>query len=294
MRKDIILTGLAAVGGALGLVLRWRQLATAYDPNTQLFLHGQPTTYLLLILLAVLALAFLLLLRNAKGPEDFLSAFRCPSTAYMTLMAASALLFLGAGVLGLLEGMAQLTLWRIAPETHLFTYPLSLLLCSLLALAAGLSTLMLGKGAYRGEPAPACSLLAIFSPLAALVWLFATHLAHGTDPVLMGYGFFLAAIALLLLAHYYVAAFFHGRPHPRRTAFCALLGSALGILSLTDGLTPFQMALTAAFVLSALASVWALLRNVFGPPWPKRLLDVRMPLGAQEETEDAVENQTED
>jgi len=286
MRKDLILPGLALGAGVLGFGLRRWQWASGYDPDTQLFASGHPAALLLLVLAAGLALAALFLLRGSKIPEDAPLPFRCPSPVYMSLMAASALLLLGSGVLGLLYGMEELALWRIDPESHLLTYPVSVMLCALLAFAAGLSNLMLGKGAYRGNAPQVCSLLALFPPMTALVWLFSTHLAHGTDPILMNYAFSLAAAIFLMLAHYDAAAAFHDRPHPFRGAFCALLGIFFGLVSLADGLPPFQAVLTAAFVLSALAGLWSLLRTAFGPPWPKRLLEARMPLGARDEEDD--------
>ncbi|MEA4932998.1 MAG: hypothetical protein VB071_05340 [Lawsonibacter sp.] len=283
MRNNSLLSGLAVVGGGLGFGLRLWQWTASYDPDTQLFTHGHPSIFLLTILTAVLILIFLLILRPAHGSGDPLSAFRCPSTLYMTGMTASALLFMGAGVLGILEGTAQLALWRADSETNLLTYPIALILGALFSFAAGPATLIVGKGAYGGTFAPSCSLLAVFPPLSALAWLFATHLAHGTDPVLMDYCFSLAAIAALLLAQYYVAAFFHDHPHPRAAAFWSLMGVFLALISFADGLSPFKMMLTAAFTLSSLSGSWALLRNLFGPPWPKRLLDARMPLGTQEQ-----------
>lgn len=161
--------------------------------------------------------------------------------------------FFGAGVLGLLYGLDELTLWRVDPKGHLLTYPAALLLCALLCFPSGLGCLQVGKGAYRGHPASSCSLMVLFPACAGLVWLFATHLNHSTDPILMGYGFSLAAAALLMLAHYEAAAFFHGRPHPRRALFFALAGTVLGLTSLLDGLPPFFAVLTAAFLLSALS-----------------------------------------
>lgn len=286
MRKDLILPGLAVGAGMLGFGLRRWQLASGYDPVTQLFAPGHPAALLLLLLAAGLALAALVLLRGIRLPENMELPFRCPSPAYMAMMAASALLLLGSGVLGLLAGMEELALWRLDPEAHVITYPVSLLLCALLAFAAGVSNLLLGKGAYRGNAARACSLLALFPPMTALVWLFSTHLAHSTDPILMNYGFSLAAAIFLTLAHYDNAAFFHSRPHPLRAAFCALLGGFCALVSLADGLPPFQAALTAALTLSALAGLWSLLRTAFGPPWPKRLLEARMPLGAQDDEDE--------
>lgn len=280
MRKSILLPGLAAAGGALCLGLRQWQLASAYHADTQLFSRGAPATWALLAATAGLLLALALLIRPGAGPTDFLSAYRCPNPLYMAGMSAGAFLFFGAGVLGLLYGLDQLTLWRADPAGHLLTYPAALLLCALLCFPAGLACLLLGKGAYRGAPAPLCSLLALAPPSAGLVWLFATHLGHSTDPVLMGYGVSLAAAALLMLAHYETAAFFHGRPHPRRALFFALSGGMVGLTSLLDGLPPFFLALTAAFLLSALSGAWALAQNLFDPP---RLQ--RMPSGAQEEND---------
>lgn len=283
MRKDILLPGLSVAGGAACLALRQWQLASAYDAEKQLFAHGAPATYALLLLTAVLAAALLVLVQGGRGAPDFLSAFRCPAPLYMAGMAAAAFLFLGAGVLGLLYGLDELALWRLDPKGHLLTYPAAVLLCALLCFPSGLACLLLGKGAYRGRPARACSLIALFPACAGLVWLFATHLEHSTDPILLGYGFPLTAAALLMLAHYETAAFFHGRPHPRRTLFFSLMGTVLGLTSLLDGLPPFFQALTAAFLLSALSGACALARNCFGPPWPSRLLSGRMPLGAEED-----------
>lgn len=287
MRKDILLPGLAVGGGAACLALRQWQLASAYNAQVQLFDHGAPATYALLLLTAVLAILLAALVQGGKDASNVLSTFRCPAPLYMAGMAAAGFLFLGAGVLGLLYGLDELTLWRLDPKGHLLTYPAALLLCALLCFPAGLSCLLLGKGAYRGRFARSCSLVALFPACAGLLWLFATHLAHSTDPILMGYGFSLAAAALLMLSQYETAAFFHGRSHPRRTLFFSLLGTVLGLTSLLDGLPPFFAVLTAAFVLSALSGSFALARNRFGPPWPSRLLTGRMPLGAEEEDNEA-------
>ena len=56
MRKDITLPILALAGGAAGFLLRRWQLASAYLPETGLFLRGAPSTYALAGLFALLAL----------------------------------------------------------------------------------------------------------------------------------------------------------------------------------------------------------------------------------------------
>ena len=286
MGKHIVLPALAVAGGLAALALRLWQLRAAYDPATQLFRSGALPTRLLLVLLLLLALALLLGLRGIgrAAPRDFLPAFRCPSPAFMAGMAASAFLFLGAGLLTLLEGLDCLTLWRADPASVPLTYPAALLLCGLLCFPAGAGTLAAGRACFRGRCPDACSLLVLFPPMAVLPWLFASHLSHGTDPVLMRYGPALAAAAAMLLALYWAAAFFHRRPHPGLTAFSALMGVVLGLLSLADASAPFQLALTAACLPSCLSYACALLRNCFGPPWPER-----MPSGAYEDEEDPDE-----
>ena len=278
MGKHVALPLLALAGGLAAFVLRRWQLVSAYDPETRLFRPGAPATLFLAGLLVLLALVFLLLGWKKGGPRDFLPAFRCPSPIFMAGMTASAFLFLGAGLLTLMEGMDRLALWRLAPSSTPLTYPAALLLCGLLCFPAGAGTLAAGRACYREACPPICSLLALFPPMAGLTWLFASHLAHGTDPALLGYGFSLLSAAAMTLALYDAAAFFHGRPHPGQMLFFSLMAVVLGLLSLADGPAPFQLALTAACLLSCLSYGCALLRNVFGPSWPER-----MPSGAQDQ-----------
>lgn len=285
MRKDIALPALAAAGGAAGFVLRRWQLASAYVPETGLFIHGAPATYALLGLTGLLILAFALGIRGDKeGPEDYLPAFGCPEAGQMTVLAASGLLMMLAGALGLKDGLAVFQMWRAAPEAYPFSNAGAQLLSSALCLPAGLGVLLMGRAAYRDELDDWACRLAPFPALAGLVWLFAAHLRHGVEPVLMKYGFTLFAVLLLTLAHYCAAAFLYGRPRRRRTAFLTLSGAAMGIVSLADRPDLFTAAATLAFSLSALALGRALLRNTFGPPWPEA---ERMPPPEEENTDNA-------
>lgn len=285
MRKDLILPALSLAGGAAGFALRRWQLSSAFQPETGLFVHGAPATYALLALTGLMTLLFLLasLSLPRRKDDNFLSAFGCPQSGFLTALTAAGMLFLAAGLLGVREGLEQLGQWRsqLEPDPYLLPHVLSLILCALLALPGGVALLLLGKASYRNElPDSACRLAPV-PALVGLVWLFVTHLQHGTEPVLMRYGFSLAAAALLMLAHYYAAGFLYGRPFRRRTAFCALLGACLGLISLADSPTFFIAALTLAFALSALALSYPLLHSSFGPPWPER-----MPSGAEGEDMD--------
>ncbi len=268
MRKDIILPALAVAGGAAGFFLRRWQLASAYQPDLGLFVNGAPATCALLGFTALMAVVFLLSsLKKREGLDDFLPAFGSPDAGQMAVLAAAGLLLFAAGGLGMQGGFQALRLWRTAPELYQLSLPASQLLTGALCIPAGLGLLHMGRMAYRGALNHSGCFLASFPALAALVWVFASHLKHGTEPVLMKYGFSLFAALLLTLAHYYAAGFLYGRPRPRRTLFCALMGVTVGITSLAGGPDLFTAAATAAFSLSALGFARALL----GGPWPERM-----------------------
>ena len=268
MRRDIVLPVLAVAGGVAGFFLRRWQLASAYDPETELFVHSAPATGALLGLTALLALAFLLaVLKKKEGLDDFLPAFGSPGTGQMTIFAAAGLLMMAAGMAGLFSGLRAIQLWQLAPEEYQLSTLATRLLAAALCLPAGNAVLLMGRMAYRGELNDWACRLASLPALAGLVWLFATHLKHGTEPVLMKYALGLFAALLLTLAHYCVAGFLYGKPRPRGTLFFALTGVALGITALADGPDLFAAVATAAFSLSALGFARALLAG----PWPERM-----------------------
>ncbi len=299
MRKDILLPGLALAGGALGFGLRRWQLASAYDREAQLFRSGAPATWALLAVLVLLALALLppVWKLRSGGDGDFLTLFRCPSALFMTVMAASGFLFLGAGLLGPLDGMETLAAWRADVEAARLvgstpppaTYPASLFLCAALCFPSGAAALLLGRAAYRGELNGSVSLLASFPSFTGLVWLFAIHFGHNIDPALMRFGFTLLAAALFALTCYGVAGTLFGDVRPRLTCYCALLGACVGLTALGGGLSRSEALLDLAFVLSSLAWAHALLYKSPEPVRPER-----MPQGGQEqETEPPLDDKLE-
>ena len=223
MGKNVYLPGLALIGGVLGLGLRLWQRRVSFDPETLLFPAGGPAPVLLLALTAAVAAILLLALRREGPPNTAEEALPCPSALYMTLMAAGALLMLAGGALTAQEGFYQLTVWRAnlaaGSATYPVTYPIALLLCALLSFLSGPALLVLGREGYRGPITTKAGPWSLVQPAAGLAWLFAFHLNHGTDPVLMDYGPALAAVAFLMLGSYELAALRYAHPHPRRGLF---------------------------------------------------------------------------
>ena len=264
MRNNIILPAAALVAGVAGFVLRLRQWSSCYDPIEERFVSGSAIAMGLVLILAVFAAMFLIAAFKCT-PKKKPMPLTCSDPLYMMLMAAGGFLFFGAGALGLLEGMQLMQLWRSGLITVAASYPAALLLCGGLSLVAGICVLVVGKYAYRPVEGKSASLPAVLPPFALLVWLFATHQAHATDPIFMGYGVYLSAAALLTLAHYDAAGFYHGQHHKRRFLFCTLMGTTLAVASFGDGLSYFQMAMAAACILTALGHAYALLSPATEP-----------------------------
>ena len=264
MRNQIILPGLAVCGGAAGFAVRKWLWLSAYDPASELFAKGSPAVMALGGFLLVMAAVLFLLSKKAAPDHPGCVPPTCPDPLYMCLMASGAFVFFGAGVLGLLEGMEQMQLWR-SGMAMVLSYPAALLLCGGLCLVSGVCVLAVGKSAYRPGSGNKAGLFAVIPPFTMLVWLFATHQAHATDPVFLRYGVYLTAAALLMLAHYDAAAFYQGHRHTHRFLFCSLMGSVLALTSLSDGLSLLQLAMAAACTLSALGQCYALLSPATEP-----------------------------
>lgn len=264
VRNRIILPAGALMAGAAGFVLRALQWKTDYDALEERFLSHGPITPALVIIFAVFTFTFLMTTLKF-APKQVSFPLVCRDPLYMMLMASGGFLFFGAGALGLLEGMEQLKLWGSGLVIVPASYPMALLLCGGLCFVTGLCVLVMGKNGYRPAEGKSASLPAVIPPFTLLVWLFATHQGHATDPIFMGYGVHLSAAVLLTLAHYDAAGFYHGQRHTRRFLFCTLTGTFLALASFADGLSLFQMAMAAACTLSALGQCYALLSPATEP-----------------------------
>jgi len=258
MRNHIVLPACALIAGAAGFVLRALQWTAAYDMVQERFSSGSVITSAVLAVFALFTLLFLLASLRCT-PKTRNLPLVCSDPLYMMFMAAGGFLFFGAGALGLLDGMEELSLWRAGLSGAPSSYPMALLLCGGLCFVSGLCVLVMGKYGYRPTEGKSASLPAVFPPFTLLVWLFASHQAHATDPIFMSYGVYLTAAALLTMAHYDAAGFYHGQRHTRRFLFCTLMGTVLALASFADGLSLFQMAMAAACVLPALGQAYALL-----------------------------------
>lgn len=267
-KKQYLLPVLALAGGVLGFFLRRRQLFAAYNPYMEFFMEGVPETCLLLGVLAVVLLLLALLVRGGQTPEDFLPLMHFDSAPPMALLGGSAALFVLAGVMELLHGRALLDQWRSAADAIPLNIPISVLLCGILCFLAAPALLVMAMDARKHQLTRKTCLLACAPAFAGLVWVFSIHLSNGVNPVLLDYGFLLAAACLLTLCQYYAAASLFDHICPRRMMFCGLSGTVLGFTAAADRLQLYHdvpaVVLMLALSLSALGWTLAAAPNVYG------------------------------
>ncbi len=267
MRKDILLPTLAVAGGGAGFALRYWQIATAFDEEKLLFRSGAPATLVLLGVLGWLAVLTALLVRGDSAPEEYRQAFFCPSSGYMTLMAAGSFLMFAAAALGLLEAREQMELWRMNAGV---SFPAMMLVTVVLCIPGGVAGLMLGKGNYRNTLPEFYPVLATLPAYAVLPWVVALYQANSRQPEPMLFVFSLVGVVCVALGLYGSASFAFGRPRPKLCLFFSLMGVVLLLTSLADRPGRFYAVMSLACVLLLLAQSYALLRSAFGPPCPKR------------------------
>ncbi len=282
MRRNMLLPFLAVAGGLAGAALRLREWNVCFSPETLTFNGG---TMLLLVFMAVLLATFAVCLRGGQTPPDVLSAWRCPEPLYFTCKVLAAFLMLAAGVLALVTGLTDMRVWRYGGSLQVTSSPAPRIICGIFCILAFPCMLKTAQSFYRGTLNGMSGILSVAPPAAGLIWILTIHLEHGTDPVLASYGYQLAAAIFLMLAHYYVAAGFYAGVRARRAAFFCLAGTATGLVSMADRPGIFQTVMTLSMLISALADTPALIRALFGPPWPRRLLE-RSRRRPEEEEED--------
>lgn len=236
MRKDMILPGIAAVGGAVGFGLRRWQLATGFEPDTGLAIPGAPASMVLLACSAAVAVVLLLLVWSTRERTNWERAFAGARGCqiYMTAMVLAAfLLLMSAGIEvlaypGTLQSARSAESWGLRAAATVLP-PLRILLC----LGGCPCVLIWCRTLYRGgeggkESLPLLELCFLFC-----VWLVSNYQSCAADPVALNYIWEVLAICLSLLGLYYVASYsFLKEVRPRRAVMACLLGVYFSLVAM--------------------------------------------------------------
>ena len=166
MKKQSFLPLLALVGGVAAFVLRLLQNRTGFEAATGLPIPGNAPGLALVALLAVLALAFLLLVRRLPREADpgpaFPEEFSSGSAGQVFLPVAGALLMLLSGLADLAEALGGVNLLArlqaaadpygaAAMESVSGFAPKAQLLLGLLSLVSGAAVFLAAAACRRGS-----------------------------------------------------------------------------------------------------------------------------------------------
>lgn len=284
MRKNILLPGLAVVGGIVGFFLRRWELASAFEADTGLPIPGAPATWVLIAFSAAMAVGLFLLCRGKhrsfSGGYD--QAFCAKgNTLYISCMVLAAFVLLGAAVL-LAAGFPGAYRTAMAGPNNapplLAVLPRALLI--VLSAASCFCILITGKNNYRGEKRGKYSFPLLVPAYTFCIWLIAAYQVREGDPVQLNYIYELFAIIASLLGLYFIAGFSFERAKVTRASLFALLGVYFSLVTLADGHELWSMLLYGFAMLYLLTNIVALL---FNDARPER---ARMPRAEEAEETD--------
>ena len=257
MRKDILLPGVAVVGGAAGFLLRRWELSTAFEPDTGLPVAGAPATWALIALTVVVAAVLAVLCRGTHRvfPGGYDEAFGAPNNAlYLTVLVAAAFLMAASRVL-----------------------------LALMSLVSAACLFVVGKNNYRMEGRGKYSAALLLPSSTCCLWLISAYQARSADPVILDYVYQLFAVIAAVLGTYFTAGFAFERAKVFRASFFSLLGVYFCLVTLADRHDVSMLLLFVAFALYLLATTVLLQYNAARPEGP------RMPRRLQPEDTEEIE-----
>lgn len=253
MKKQSLLPLLALVGGAVAFVLRLLQNRTGFEAATGLPVPGNVPGLVLIALLAVLALAFRLLVCRLPGETDpgpaFPAGFAAGSSAQVFLPVAGALLMALSGLADLAEGLGGVNLLArlqaaadpygaVAMESVSGFASKAQLLLGLLALVSGAAVFVAAAACRQGSReavAPFQGSLLLIPPVALVVRLVLTYRLDSINPALEAYYVELLALVFLTLGFYRLSSFAFQSGRTRRFALYACGAIVLCVAALADG-----------------------------------------------------------
>lgn len=228
MKKQWMLPGLAAAGGAAAFALRLWQNATGFEAGTGLAVPGNVPGTILPILLAVTAAAAVLLARKLPGSVEsrsFPPAFPMKEAAELLLPVMGVFLMFLSGAADAAMALFILPGAVFAPSAHLLLGALSIVS------AAGL---LLAASACRHQRTEFQGALLLPVTVMLVVRLVLTYRVSSTNPTLAAYYVELLALVLLTLAFFRLSAFAFDDAKPRRFAVSAVLAVVLSMASMAD------------------------------------------------------------
>ncbi|MBE7017171.1 MAG: hypothetical protein E7420_03315 [Ruminococcaceae bacterium] len=252
MRKNAFtLTIVSFVAGIFGFFLRWLQNLNGFDdaglsiPGAAISVTVVVYTIAVLLLFFLLERFYLRKLSRSTAPSE---AFALPSFLIkLILWAAAAFMLVGSLIYMFSSDFSRFpTMQRITGALGIFAGLCFPFICQ-------------RKNAFQeGGSAMATALI----PLAfACFWLVTAYRIEAENPILWSYAPHILAIIAVLLAFYYVAAYFFGKAKPARCVFFLQSASYFGIFTLMDQLPAAETLMFIACSAASLVFQYVIINN---------------------------------
>ncbi|MGM9521843.1 MAG: hypothetical protein ACI3VB_05120 [Oscillospiraceae bacterium] len=226
MRKSWIAPAAALIFGAAGLVLRRRELAGAFEPDTGLAVKGAGETVAMAALTAAviagIVIFTLLAVRGRTAPEMFRKAFYTGSFASFAVSFVMGLAVIAGAVIFVLNRedflIGGAAMWIFA----------------VFALGTGISLLVMDLCEFTQKESPTLFLVSVIPSLFFCYWLVLLYRENAGNPTLLEYCYGCFAFAAASVSFYYAAGFAYGRRKTRATVAFNLLAIYLMMVTLAD------------------------------------------------------------
>lgn len=251
MRTNALSLTLATfVAGIFGFFLRWLQNLNGFNEQG-LSVPGASTTAVFTVYTLAVVLAFLL-------EERFI--FKKLSRSASASQALASTGFVIRALSWVIAAVTVLGCLIFMFSSDFARYPNMQRITSVLGIFSGLCLPFIFGGKDEKEGGYG-SVAALIPVLFGCLWLITAYRIESENPVRWSYIPAMLGIAALLVAFYYIAAYFYGKAKPARCIFSLQLASYLCIITLIDGHTLAETLLFGAGAGVCLCFLYTLLRN---------------------------------
>lgn len=258
MKNPIKFAVPAVLGGIAAFVLRRLQTAFGFETDTGLPVKSSPYGLALLLVLAVLAVVFALMVRRLPADREqppvlFSQRFCSAETFPFFLLIAGLLLIVLSGALDLLAGLTDTSVMQDALSAGSVSGGISTATSSLsprLSVVQGVLTICAGICLFpvcklcrrRGKrvsspenPSSFSGNLLLVPVIVLVIRLVVTYRADSVNPSLSAYYVELLALTFLILSLFRMASFAFDGGKPRRYVWDTLAAVVLCAATLADG-----------------------------------------------------------
>ncbi len=257
MRKSLLLPGVAAAAGIVGLLVRGAYLNHGFEVGTHLPIAGAPTMWAMILVTVATVVVLAVLCRGKHQTFD-----QCYTGAFSSQRFLWNVGVLGGAVLLVVGGFLSLATWISSPLDALGqrTRSVSWALLGVLALLSGAGIYFMQQKMRRGQP-----ILTAWTALpgfACCLWIMANYYAAwAAEPSLGRYGVPMLGVILSMLACVQMGALAFGKGRVGTILLLCLSAGAFNIMALADRLPLVDTALCLGMTFYLLSSAGALVDN---------------------------------